>query len=485
MIFCFLKIVSLKQNEKRKAKLILKMSVSFDIKKFSNEEGKKLNDMLTFMPLEPTMKKFNPAMRYQSAGGASVRMIYSSDGKVHLPYRFACSYYQKIFNQERKYGMISEKRGNFSGKLLDRQKEPFKKAVEYLKQYRTVTIALYPGFGKTFMGVMLSWYINQYTCVLVHRENIGKQWVKTFLRYLNVTKEEVWFVDNKVKKEAKILVCMDGRIDKIPNWLKEKIGTLIIDEAHCFCAPGKVKALLSLCPNYIIAETATPTKDNGLHKVIQSICGTHYIREISNKPYNFFLIQTNLDFSTTGGNPFGQLLNAQCENQERNRIIIELLKANQDKKTIIATARTQHCEDLKSLITAEDLASSELYGTIKNYQTKNILIGTGSKMGVGFDEANFCDDYDGRPSDLLIICYTFASWAPFEQVRGRGMRTDTPNIVMFNDRHGITRKHFTQIRKWVRETNGKIHELNINKMEDFDLKKINLDIKNASQKSSS
>ena len=91
-------------------------------------------------------------------------------------------------------------------------------------------------------------------------------------------------------------------------------------------------------------------------------------------------------------------------------------------------------------------------------------------MGVGFDEANFCDDYDGRPSDLLIMCYTFASWAPFEQVRGRGMRTDTPNIIMFNDRHGITRKHFTQIRKWVRETNGTIYEMNINKMKDFNLK---------------
>ena len=90
-------------------------------------------------------------------------------------------------------------------------------------------------------------------------------------------------------------------------------------------------------------------------------------------------------------------------------------------------------------------------------------------MGVGFDEANFCDDYDGRPSDLLLMLTTYASWAPFEQVRGRGMRTDTPNIVVFNDKHPITKKHMTQIRKWVRETNGKIIELHIDKMKSFSI----------------
>ena len=86
-------------------------------------------------------------------------------------------------------------------------------------------------------------------------------------------------------------------------------------------------------------------------------------------------------------------------------------------------------------------------------------------MGVGFDEANFCDDYDGRPSDLLIMLYTFASWAPFEQVRGRGMRADHPNVIILNDKHSITRRHMTHIRKWVNDTNGKIVELNVDKMD--------------------
>jgi len=67
------------------------------------------------------------------------------------------------------------------------------------------------------------------------------------------------------------------------------------------------------------------------------------------------------------------------------------------------------------------------------------------------------------------MCYTMASWANFEQVRGRGMRADKPNVVIFNDKSSISKKHMTQIRKWVRETNGTIVEMNVTKMENYNL----------------
>lgn len=444
------------------------MSVVFDLKDIDLKKSNEICKHLTFIP---EVNKFVRPNRFNQETGEPVRMYYTKDGKTRLPYRFSCSYFQKIFNTEIVFPKIFESRkGNFSGKLLERQEEPFKEAVSYLKKYNTVTIALYPGFGKTFMGSMLSWYFNLYTCILVHRENVGKQWVKTFEKYLNLKKEEIWYVDDKIKKDAKILICMDGRTDKIPQEMKDKIGCLIIDEAHCFCSPSKVKPLLSFSPRYTIAETATPVKDNGMHKVIQSICGTHYIQKVSTKPYHFFIIQTNLEYELEGSkNIFGDLINQQCQSKRRNEIILEILRNNKNYKTIIAGSRKEHCKHLHEELEKEGLESSELYGTIKNYKTKNILIGTGSKMGVGFDEANFCDDYDGRPSDLLLMLSTYASWAPFEQVRGRGMRTDTPNVIIFNDKHPITKKHMRKIKRWVTETNGKIIELNADSLESFSI----------------
>jgi late competence protein required for DNA uptake (superfamily II DNA/RNA helicase) len=446
------------------------MSVVFNLKELNNDISNKIAKILTFTP-KNNLQKFQKFNSY-TPSEEKIRMYYTTEGVTHLPYYFSCMFFKKKFHLDKTYPNIYEDpNGKFTGKLLDRQKEPFKEAIKYLKQHNTVTIALYPGFGKTFMGVMLSWYLNKLTCVLVHRDNVGKQWVKSFKQYFSeFNDEDVWFVDNKIKENAKILVCMDGRTDKIPQEMKDKIGVLIIDEAHCFCAPSKVKPLLSFSPKYIIAETATPKKDNGMEKVIQSICGTHYIQKISSKPYHFFIIQTNLEYEMENvKNIFQELVTKQTTSKERNQIILNILKENQQYKTIVAGNRKEHCKLLHSSLEEMGLESSELYGTIKNYKTRNILLGTGSKMGVGFDEANFCDDYDGRPSDLLIMLYTFASWAPFEQVRGRGMRAEKPNVVIFNDRHPITKKHMTQIRKWVRETNGIIIELKLDKMESFNL----------------
>ena len=55
----------------------------------------------------------------------------------------------------------------------------------------------------------------------------------------------------------------------------------------------------------------------------------------------------------------------------------------------------------------------------------------------------------------------------FEQVRGRGMRADTPTVVYLNDKHSITRRHMSIMRKWIRETKGEIIELKIDKIKDF------------------
>jgi len=357
----------------------------------------------------------------------------------------------------------------FKGKLLQRQEEPYRQSIEYLKKFNTCTIALYPGFGKTFLGCMLTHKLNKITCILVHRENVGKQWIKSFKSYIpDLKDEDLWYVNDK-PKDAKIMVCMSGRTDKIPVSLRQKVGTLIIDEAHCFCSESRIKPLLSFSPRFIIAETATPIKDNGMHKIIQSIAGTHYIKKISNKPYKCYIIQTNLEFVTEGKNPFTDLVTQQCESKERNQLIKNIVRENFDKKIMIASPRTKHCDEICSRIEEMNITPAKLYGTIKNYKTSKVLVGTTSKMGVGFDEANFCDDYDGRPSDLLIITQTFKSWPMFEQVRGRGMRADSPTVVYLNDKHSITRRHMSIMRKWIRETNGEIIELKLDKIKDFRL----------------
>ena len=479
------------------------MSVRFKVQDIPADEQLKIDNFLTFDPIVPASRKYNYSQSFRPATSIDetrVKMYFTKEKILHMPFWFAAKYYKQTFNQTKKYDKIFEgqaRETKFSGRLRKNQVDPFKKSLEYINEYKTVTIALYPGFGKTFMGVMLSWYLNLKVCVLVHRDNIGKAWLTTFKtcftekmktpslggkegKEIDVSSlpngnEDITWVDEKgnYNPDAKIFVVMDGRVKKLSDKVKRSIGTLIIDEAHLFCTKSRVEPMLSFSPKYVIAETATPRKENGMHRMIQAICGPHYIEKISDKPYDFYLIQTGLDYEINDSkNIFNDLVTHQSYNEERNKLIIDLLTNNRGYKTIIITKLKDHCKKLKELIEKEGLESSELFGSKKNYVAKNILIGTGSKMGVGFDEANFCDDYDGRPSDLLIITQTFKSWPMFEQVRGRGMRSDHPSVIMFNDNHAITKKHFRQIKKWVKETNGTLHEIKLKDIENYELENL-------------
>ena len=444
------------------------MSVVFDLSIFPEEMQKRIDKMLTFTPIKS--KGFNKNLSFEPSE-EPVKCYYTKDKKVYLPYRFACSLMNKVFNME-KYPLISpDKSLQFKGKLLPRQEEPYQQALDHLKRYNTTTIALYPGFGKTFLGCMLTHRLNRITCVLTHLEAVAKQWVKSYKSYIpDLKDEDIWFVDNKVNRKAKIMICMDGRTDKIPEDMRKSVGTLIIDEAHCFCSTSRIKPMLSFSPRFTIAETATPIKDNGMHKVIQSIAGTHCIEKISNKPYNCYIIQTNLNFITESKTPFTDLVNKQCESEERNKVIQNIIKDNPTRKAMIVSPRKKHCDDICEIVKEIGVEPAKLYGAIKNYKTASVLVGTPSKMGIGFDEANFCDDYDGKPSDLLIITQTFKSWPLFEQVRGRGMRSENPIVVYLNDKHAITRRHMSIMRKWIKMTNGNIIECKLDKMKDFTLK---------------
>ncbi len=472
----------------------------------SDGETKKLKKFLTLKSSTKEERLGRGGYRGRGRGGRgrdgrgyqekviTVNMYYVRNGLLHIPFRFARAYFSQPSRVE-KYGKYlkkkkypelfpeGSKKDKFKGALRDYQAEAFEEARAQLKKERTTTLALYPGFGKTFLGSLFSWKYNLYTLVLVHRKNIAKAWITTFKAYLpDLGEDGLVMVDDKIGKprkkgrgkKAKILpplsetgkvfICMDARSEHIPDEVKEKIGLLIIDEAHLFCSPSKVTALLSITPKYVIAETATPEKSNGLETVIQSICGEHYIRRVSKKPFKMYIIQTDLDFPNTGNNPWLDLIDKQMNSEERNKIIVDIVERHPQFKTMIIANRVEHCKKLMEKIKEE---CSGLYGSIDKYKTQRVLVGTGGKMGVGFDEANACDDYDGEPSELLLLTHSYAQWSTWEQHRGRGMRSKYPKIVMFVDKNNITKNHIREAKKWAAECNGVVINVPLKDIWDF------------------
>ena len=470
------------------------MSIVFSLEHIKNaDENIKLKKLLTLVG-ESKQNFSRSGMFNQYQKKIVVHMYMVKDGMLHLPYTFAKNYFlaperqdrgdwEKYFAQK-KYPLLfpDGKEGNFKGVLRDYQVEPYKKAKKYIKKHKTVTLEFYPSFGKTFFGSIFSWYLNAYTVVLVHRETIADAWVKTYKTFLNIPDSEIVLVDKNIcnskrgqtkspADQGKIFICMEQRWKYIPEKIRKSIKLLVIDEAHTFCAPSKVNPLLFLEPEYIISLTATTERvDDGLETMIETICGNHSVVKDNDKPFKFYVINTGLKFDIEGDkNKFGELLEKQTKSEERNSIIIDLIKRHSHLKTMFVGKRKEHCEYMMKTLSESGLECSALFGTIKKCESKNILIGTDSKMGTGFDEANACLNYDGEPSELLIVCHSYKKRSTFIQVIGRSWRSKNPKVVVFCDSTKIVQNHIRSMKTWAQEVMG---EVIVVKTKDIDMFKI-------------
>lgn len=427
-----------------------------------------------------------------------VNMYMVEDGILYLPFTFAHRYikqlpnevkvkFMKYLKEDKEYPKIFEKdedgnstkAGKFLGKPRDYQQEVYEKGIAELKKHRCVTMALYPSFGKTFLGSLYAWRFNLYTVVLMPLKSVEKLWIKTFVKFWDIPHDQIVVVDDKINKVPKgggptpaergrIFICMDARTDKIPSHIRDKIGLVIVDEAHMFCTPSRVKPLLHFSPKYIIVETATPERPNGLETVLHQLAGESFILRASDKPFNFYVINTNLEYPIENDNQkWTELLGKQMKCEKRNKIIMDLVERHQHFKTMIIANRTAHCGILKRGLAERGIDSSELHSNIKKYEVKNVLIGTQKKMGTGFDEQNYCDEEDVEPSELTLILYSFKTFLSFEQTTGRGKRAKHPKIVMFNDNVGTVNSHFTKMRKWVKEAGGNVINVPYNKIDEL------------------
>jgi hypothetical protein len=129
-------------------------------------------------------------------------------------------------------------------------------------------------------------------------------------------------------------------------------------------------------------------------------------------------------------------------------------------KFMIMSRITKQPALLHSCFQQIGIQSATLYGQQETYSDSPVLLGTIPKMGTGFDEENFCSDFKGTPSDVLILTTSISedNLPLYIQVSGRAMRSENPIIVYLVDEHNICKRHFKATEEWIRKTNGTIIE---------------------------
>jgi superfamily II DNA or RNA helicase len=357
----------------------------------------------------------------------------------------------------------------FTGSLYERQVGVVEDAYKLLIEQRGVTLALYPGFGKTVIAAYLASRLKLVTCVLVNRKILLAQWKKTFERDTTAT---VWIVGERQRagsgrdekrsqsKEPNVILCMKSRYKAIEN--RAAIGLLIIDEAHTFCTRGAVDCLLSFTPKYVIAETATPERDDGMHEMMTAICGRAAIYKEAEKKFIVHKIYTGIRPERTFKNGtlcYQDLVKNTLHRDERDDIIIELIGEvmnglyddahGVDNSVLVLTSLVDHVHRLLERCTRASIPCDYMCGNKSEYTEQPVLIGTIPKIGTGFDQATACQTYRGKPFNVLIIACSMKKLSLIIQTLGRVFRSDWPRVFYLVDDDNVYKRHWKVVEKCV------------------------------------
>lgn len=425
------------------------MSCVFNIDTFTKQEANSITNNLIFIE---KVKSFRGKSKIPNTIMMIIREKYiDKDGKeqtlVYLPFHFIVKTYSKFFNDINNYPITNVQ---FTGNLRDYQYEVVEEMMQHIKTFSSTTLCLYPGFGKTILGAYLSSEVKLKTVVIMNNTILIDQWVTTFIDNTNAVIQIIDCDSGKTKKNqinfnADVFICMNQQIEKL-SIIKSQIGLAIFDEAHSLCTPTTVNAWLYFSPKYILVETATPIRKDDLHKMFISVAGPHQIIRKRTTPFNVFRVDTGIRMLKEIINLKGQAetltyqeaMSNLVDNIDRNTMIMMIINKmiSWNHKVLVVGRRKKLCSNILEILESNipNIKVDTLFGKKKEHEDGNVLIGTLSKMGKGYDQANFCKYFDGKKFTVLVIIDYIADEAPLEQLTGR-LRCDNPIIIQIYDKY--------------------------------------------------
>jgi len=342
----------------------------------------------------------------------------------------------------------------FTGELRGDQPDIVESGLDRLTQERSFTLIASTGIGKTVVGAWMACRLRCITCVLIDRTNLIVQWKGTASKFTNC---KVWVVGEEPPPEEgeplpEFIVCMNQRIHKIPEYIRRQISLLIVDEAHKFCTKNKFDCMMHFNPIYMISMTATPNRTDGAFEIIHKLSGVPEKKYASNKRINVFRINTPLEYSRVTHEKTGELDWSVIDEElhfhpDRNNMLINLILGNLNRKIMVFSGRVAHVDLLIEALKYHNIKCDYMSGSKKTYSDSNVLVGTTSKIGTGFDEAEFCQDFGGKLIDMVIIFNSYKSLIQLEQNIGRS-RADFPDVYHFVDKDSIIYRQWLKLREF-------------------------------------
>lgn len=345
----------------------------------------------------------------------------------------------------------------FTGLPRPEQKLILKEALELLSNKGSVMISAYPGFGKTMCSINLACAIKFKTLIIVNKIILIKQWEESILKFCINAKIQKLTPKSVLKADCDFYIINAQNVEKMGKSFFSDIGTVIVDEAHMIMAETLSKSMQYVYPRYLIGLSATPYRPDGLDKLLEFYFGKYKIIRKLFREHVVYKISTGfkptIEYSANGRVNWGVVLDSQAGDQDRNDLIIKLLCYFSDRNFLVLVKRVSQGEYLVEKLRDLNEDVTSLFGSNQEFNaTARILIGTNSKIGVGFDHSRL---------NALLLAADVEEY--FIQYLGRVFRTEEvePIVLDLVDNYCILEKHWSTRKKIYHDHGGTIKNFDI------------------------
>ncbi len=492
------------------------MAIPVPIDDLSLEELKKISKDLTIYPRKQTKHKYkiSPLTAFNRA---DIMVDQELKKCVMLPYRYAINNFKdkSIPPKDVEYSSTFKFIKTEDSALRAEQIPVINQSLKELDQYSTSTLNLRTGFGKTICAYFIAAELGEPTLILMGGNTIKIGWHNAGKKHTNakidivkninmsnakysysIDECKLWLKNKelnpkngkKIKKNgptynslliasknhelihddlygydinSHILICMKDRYKYVPReWPK----FLIIDEADTFCCTTGIDAILWFRPVYILILTATYKREDKLHKILEFIGDTHKIVRELKTDYKVFKFETGFkpirEYDNDESLIWDIYQKSVINNPDRINQILEFITQNvSSHKILVLSSLTPIIDKLKESLLAQNIKCATLMRDQSSYEDSKVLLGTIAKVGRGFDEQNFCEDFSGIRINLLLLTTTFQSSTLYVQTIGRVMRSSNPIVVHMVDDDTTAERHWKKACKFYKKSGATVVDM--------------------------
>lgn len=332
--------------------------------------------------------------------------------------------------------------------LYESQIPLYEAMLSQLSKFLCILLNLPTSTGKTLFGIKATVDLEAKTIVVVTKNTYKEQWVTAYRENSSARVAILGECGTRELYEADVIIAMLLRIGKLPYDLRHP-KLLILDEVHEIAVPSAVDPLLDLEPCHVIAMSATPTAK--YMAFIKLIIGNNEIVKEVDKRWTLYRYNTGVtpvvQYRPDGTLDWNVIVKSTINHQQYLFGLFTFLRLNYAKKTLVLCPEKEYtkllCQELQRYNYSADYMTSEK----PTHMDSQILLATAGKAGTGYDQKNFCKNWDGVRIEFLILLVDTKSIKWLVQMFGRAFRSKRPVVVWFVNNFGASDNHFKDAKK--------------------------------------